>query len=155
MNRTALSYAVTHALMAIVELLIEHVRNRDPQHGELLNAFAARPDDMHDHSDVLGLLCGCKSFSAQRANDLIYRNDEFSRAMIAYTDAGTPLHFAALDDSPEAAEDLLRNKYTRADIADDNEDLPIDIARRHHHQMVVDVLLNHDPLELAGEEPKL
>jgi ankyrin repeat protein len=140
-DKTALSYAVSHAPLDIIELLIEHVHR--PQHGELSHSVAFRPTSMGDHATLIELLLRRTPFGV---NSLIYGGDVYSRALIAYTGAGTPLHFAAVNDRPEVASALI-NAGANPAILDDKGDCPIDIARRQNYGAVIEVLLRAENQE--------
>jgi ankyrin repeat protein len=98
---------------------------------------------MGDHAALIELLLRRTPFGV---NSLIYGGDVYSRALIAYTGAGTPLHFAALNDRPEVASALINAGANPATL-DDKGDCPIDIARRQNYGAVIEVLLRAENQE--------
>nr|POE61839.1 isoform er10 of ankyrin-1 [Quercus suber] len=138
---TALSIAVQHAPLGIVQLLLAHTKSDRPHNGQLLHHAAVRTAESREAVLQLVLQATCAGI-----NDIYYHNHAFSFGMFSFLGLGTALHGVALEGRPDVAA-MLVARGADLEIRNTLGQTAVEVAREACNDSVLDVLLD---AEAAG-----
>lgn len=132
---TALSIAVQHAPLEIVQLLVTHTKNDRPHNGQLLHHAAVRSAESRE--EVLQLV---SQVTSTGINDIYYQNHAFSFGMYAFLGLGTALHGVAQEGRADVAAALLA-RGASLEIRNTLGRTAVEVAREACNDSVLEVLL--------------